>query len=607
MADQEPAPQMCIECEDTEAAYSCTQCGDVFCELCYMWLHSRGKRREHTKIELPNAQKKKRAAPGHTQVLQERFPEPAQLLAINDDRNRGPSEAGSESTLHPSHSLKLTDDDLKLREAVLSELEVVPLIERCKYIPLRLDEEERQLLNILEGALEVSEYTDNVDVADSDYGGRYWGFSFWSQPYSKHERGGPSRGELIKQQLQEVFDLLTGLYQSSDYRLGSQLIKSDNDADKIAFLQRIFEVGRRYKIMNSEKMRTTYGKMMYILQDAAKPNRLSFPVIIPIKTVYSMLEEKDSLHLISDKRAVELMLAATHDSMPGDKESISDQKKGDLLQKSEAVKKLILEYKSDKLSENDILRCINSIADNTTFITLERWPVDRMLYNLTTYFSPQKGHGPKLDIHAGYNGSKLSHDHTTQFTFVLQSLMLWREVINNMFRLWFETEGDLLSSESPYSLRDTGQGLNRLQQCYNVSKAMHSILGRVQHQARGWVGLSVIHLGDRDVPNSLMFIDKYTQVSRILGPVVSCISRMDELQKDASIKRYFDKCGGLEHIKVAVLQDYFRHGFDGSGSDGGSCIDGRLTSSWNWCSKIEKKGYFPVFLLSGFKGFDGRF
>lgn len=33
--------------------------------------------------------------------------------------------------------------------------------------------------------------------------------------------------------------------------------------------------------------------------------------------------------------------------------------------------------------------------------------------------------------------------------------------------------------------------------------------------------------------------------------------------------------------------------------DAGSCIDGRLTSAWNWCSTLEKKRYFPVFLLAG--------
>ena len=52
-------------------------------------------------------------------------------------------------------------------------------------------------------------------------------------------------------------------------------------------------------------------------------------------------------------------------------------------------------------------------------------------------------------------------------------------------------------------------------------------------------------------------------------------------------------------------------GFDGSGADNffdaGSCIDGRLTSAWNWCQKLESKFYFPVFLLTGFTGFDGEF
>ncbi|CAN0306180.1 unnamed protein product, partial [Discosporangium mesarthrocarpum] len=28
-----------------------------------------------------------------------------------------------------------------------------------------------------------------------------------------------------------------------------------------------------------------------------------------------------------------------------------------------------------------------------------------------------------------------------------------------------------------------------------------------------------------------------------------------------------------------------------------SCIDGRLTSAWNWCSQLNTKPYFPVFKL----------
>ena len=57
-----------------------------------------------------------------------------------------------------------------------------------------------------------------------------------------------------------------------------------------------------------------------------------------------------------------------------------------------------------------------------------------------------------------------------------------------------------------YRLRDTGQGLNRVQNAPKTSRMMHSILGRAQKTLGGWVGSSVIHMGDHNVPNAFMFI-----------------------------------------------------------------------------------------------------
>lgn len=37
---------------------------------------------------------------------------------------------------------------------------------------------------------------------------------------------------------------------------------------------------------------------------------------------------------------------------------------------------------------------------------------------------------------------------------------------------------------------------------------MHNIIHRVQTRMGGWVGSSVVHLGDSNVPNALVFIDK---------------------------------------------------------------------------------------------------
>merc|ERR1719469_1641745 len=99
-----------------------------------------------------------------------------------------------------------------------------------------------------------------------------------------------------------------------------------------------------------------------------------------------------------------------------------------------------------------------------------------------------------------------------------------------MFRLWHMAEEDLLSTSSvSYKLTDTGQGYQRIQQSPRTYKAMQQILLRVQSNMHTWIGSSVIHLGDHNVPNALVFIDKYTQVPQILGPIINCLDNLEHL------------------------------------------------------------------------------
>lgn len=121
----------------------------------------------------------------------------------------------------------------------------------------------------------------------------------------------------------------------------------------------------------------------------------------------------------------------------------------------------------------------------------------------------------------------------------------------------------------------------------------------------------MVHLGDHNVPNALMFVDKYAQVPRILLPLTTTLRLLDRLEDGGVLEYVKNTFGSIESAKREILRDFYRHAFDGSGADNffdaGSCIDGRLTSAWHWCNELEQKRFYALFRLTGFVGFDSHF
>lgn len=472
------------------------------------------------------------------------------------------------------------------------------LDERGEFIPMRLSDEERDFLRLLEGALRVSEYTDHVDVTSHDYGGG-WGWSFGGHTVSKKETK-------MQKFLSEFLRILLGLHLCFDFKEGQKRIKQEVIRSKDFFL-RAFEVGRRYKIMNPDRMRSTYGKLMCILQDCGSAEVDLFRCDQPVLTVKSFLESKGCLGMLQDSELLEKAADVGDVRVMGQEE----QKRASTL-RQEAIQTLRTRFVGNgRLTEEELMRVINSVQDGNAYVAGCRHPVDKMINYLKHYFDPTdpRDDNHSLAIQTGKGGSCLTHNHATQYKFVMQSLQLWREIQNQMYRLWKCADADLQDQTRPYRLFNTGQGLHRVQSAPRVGSAMMDILSTVKSRCNGWVGLSVVHLGDRDVPNALVFIDKYTQVPRILGPIVMTLERIGIMcEEDPLFKEHIDReYRGVEALRTTILRDFFRHGFDGSGDDGGSCVDGRLTSAWNWCAQLAKKHYEPIFLLTGFTGFDGDF
>lgn len=490
---------------------------------------------------------------------------------------------------------------------------------------MRLTYDERKYLRLIDATMHVSHYTDHMDTA---------------------QNVNANAARKLALQMKQLCAVLTGMQVSHNYEQGQQLLQSREFSTRKAFFQTVLEIGRRYKILNPERMRDSYGKLMYFLQDSRKPDvrdLLEFDIVSGVRSVWDVLKRSPKgAELLEDPQ----LKTATMEIMSEGKSRSQVQR--EIKQKEAAIKHLSSKYCSvarrrkrhyggiystwsllrssyrdsdseegndgDELSEDVVEQCIYSLGDHSTYLRFNREPCDRLIYFLKEFFNPEDP-GPEpmysLAIEEGINGARLSHPHSRQYTFVLQSMTLWREVLDNMFQLWHMAEEDLLDDEQQYQLADTGQGYQRVQKSVRSVVAMQKILADVQRKVGGWVGSSIVHLGDHNVPNALMFIDKYIQVPRFLGPLVLTLDKIPELSRStAGMKVYIESFGGVRRLQKLILADFFRHAFDGSGADNffdaGSCIDGRLTSAWNWCSSIESKPYFPVFLLTGFSGFDGK-
>lgn len=549
---------MCVECEDTRAILRCVACVNTYCELCFQAQHRKGSRKQHESESL------EQTSPRSINFVQ-------QVFAVEPKQQK---------------DISTTQVDA-LVNLVVEGSPSAPTLS-AKYIPLRLSAEERQFFILLDASLRVSEYTDNVDILC--------------------HRSSTTRRVL--KELSELFSIMSGMLVTNNFHKGKRMVQGHKIMENAEFLQRVFEIGRRYKIMNPEKMRDNYGKMIHLLQDSSGKEirrHLEFSCVSPIQTVHSFLESKEALDILNDP----LFAVATQAIVTeGQRHEIENQ----VRQKQQAFSSICEKYTSDTLSKEDISNCLASVDDSITYVEQKCRPILKMIEYLESYFNPRAPESKSLSlgISAGRNGSRLTHSHSTQYYYVLQSLHLWDRVTRNMPALWFAAEDDLLSGTSQYRLRDTGQGLNRVQRAPNTSRLMHKILSDVKATTEGWIGSSVIHLGDHNVPNALTFIDKYCCVSRMLNPIVKTIEEVDALQQDAKTGEYIrNTFGSAEDLRRVILCDFFKHGFDGSGADNfidaGSCVDGRTTSAWNWCSKIEKKSFYHLFLLAGFVGFDGGF
>ena len=289
--------------------------------------------------------------------------------------DRADSKSVQSDISRVAKALDSEDDDPKESKSIGSDMgakvperrpEVMPrrrlpardFLHTAAYIPMRLTTHERLLLTVLENALEVCEYTDVVDV------------TFSHTRKSKHAR--------IIESLVDVLSIGCGLVTSNNLTKGEELVDGRSLTDNVPLFRDLFEVGRRYKIMNPGKMRNTYGKLMYLIMDAESYSIKSETGINFVKEIYTVLafvKEKGILPILED----ELLQEATTALSNADGEKCGAELAAEAASKSMATDALKAKYQSEQVSADDVQRLIDSIADNEAYLNFNALPTEHML------------------------------------------------------------------------------------------------------------------------------------------------------------------------------------------------------------------------------------
>lgn len=234
---------------DQPAQLHCEACADDYCEVCFAAQHRKGSRKSHPAKPLSvfstpapnNASDGPQAKGGSQEVSTSLIQRIVVLTRVQMDVD----DAEGDSDDELEHLVTGVENPLALQAQPEAGSNVGEwFVERSKFIPLRLTFGERKYLRLLEAALNVSEYTDKIDTI---------GFQL-------------SKAKRIVHQIRELCAILGGLVLSADYKQGQELFSDRDFAANEEFYQQVFELGRRHKIMNPDKMRSTYGKLIYLLQ-----------------------------------------------------------------------------------------------------------------------------------------------------------------------------------------------------------------------------------------------------------------------------------------------------------------------------------------------------